>query len=172
MSDPPVPQQNGHFLMFWLLAGMGAISVVPCFIVPPVEALMTLNDIEHQELQRVRRLEERVSKQTQLSKAIRTDPRVNTRLAQRELNYHAPGRTEFVSLSEPVSVEEPLHVDDLAQVALPSWIASIYPQRWAAAYRDPRSRHIIEFMALGLIFYAVIAFSKSHRARSFAAVIR
>ena len=81
-----------HGLMFWVLATMGVAAAVPCILGPPIETYRALLAIEEHEESVTRRMEARITRQVSLKEALRTDPQVNLRLAQRQLAFRPRGR--------------------------------------------------------------------------------
>ena len=104
MPHPTPREPLAHAVMFWLLAGAGVAAAVPCFVVPPIDAYRGLLDLEARERAVVDRLEERIERQAELQNALRCDPMVNFRLAQRELRYRQPGKVAYVHRFSPGGV--------------------------------------------------------------------
>ncbi len=165
MPDRTQRQPLAHTLMFWLLAGMGVIAAVPCFVVLPIEAYKKLLEAEQQEQIAVRRLEEHIAHQAVLQEALRSDPQVNVRLAQRELGYRQLGEVAYLPPPAGAIASQPNRAwAQAAEVELPTWMAKLYPQRWSSIYRRRDTRHVVLFMSLALILFALVAYGRLPRA--------
>lgn len=150
-----------HALMFWLLAGMGVATAVPCFVAQPIDAYRRLLQAERREEKTVQRLEDLAARQAALSEGLRRDPQVNIRLAQRELGYRAPGRFAPVAASRDVQpVRETASLDEAMPVELPAWMAQLYPGRFSSVYRDERARYLVLFLSLTLILFALVTYAR------------
>jgi len=148
-------------MMFWLLTAIGVAAAAPCFFVPPSEALLTLRRLETEEQQRLRDLEQLVQRQARWHEALRSEPQVIYRLAQRELSYRIDG--EMVSIPEvaiPIEQKSPPPAVSLNEI-LPPWLAAVYPRAAVLAYQSERCRFIILGMAMILIMFAITAYSPS-----------
>ncbi len=156
-----------HSLMFWVLATMGVAAAVPCILGPPIETYRALLAIEQHEESVTRRMEERITRQVSLKDALRTDPQVNVRLAQRQLAYRPPGRLASLDISgldypAPVVAE----VRRADSVALPRWMAWFVPRSFAGIYTGERTRQIVLVMSLSLIVFALVTYAPRARATS------
>lgn len=168
MSRSTSPEPLAHALMFWLLASMCIAAAAPCFLVPPIDTYRQLRELEHRQLARIKHFEELLAHQTELLEALRSDPQVNIRLAQRELNYRQPGEIVFVS-----HVPVPSHADSIEQVpalgteALPNWMTLAYPSHFAVVYQRDKPRKAVLAMSLGMILFAAMCFNDDRRKQAF-----
>ncbi len=157
-----------HSLMFWVLATMGIAAAVPCILGPPVESYRALLAIEQHEDSVMRRMEERITRQVRLKEALRTDPQVNLRLAQRQLAYRPLGRLAYLDGSDldypaPAVAE----VTPADPVELPRWMACFVPQSLASIYTGERTRQVVLVMSLSLIVFALVTYApRTRTARS------
>ncbi len=154
-----------HGLMFWVLATMGVVAVVPCILGPPIEAYRGLLAIEKHEESVTRRLEERITRQVSLKEALRTDPQVNLRLAQRQLAYRPLGRLAYLdgsSLDYPTPVVAEVTRAD--PVELPRWMACFVPRSLASIYTGKSTRQVVLVMSLSLIVFALVTYAPRTRA--------
>ncbi len=154
-----------HGLMFWVLATMGVAAAVPCILGPPIETYRALLAIEQHEESVARRMEERITRQVSLKEALRTDPQVNLRLAQRQLAYRPLGRLASLG-NGPLDYPAPAvagvtHADP---VALPRWMACFVPRSLAGIYMRESTRQVVLFMSLSLIVFALVTYAPRSRA--------
>ena len=154
-----------HGLMFWVLATMGVAAAVPCILGPPIEAYRGLLAIEQHEESVMRRMEERITRQVSLKEALRTDPQVNVRLAQRQLAYRPLGRLAYLGnsgLDYPTPVVAGVTRAD--PVELPRWMACFVPRSLASIYTGERTRQVVLVMSLSLIVFALVTYAPRTRA--------
>ena len=154
-----------HGLMFWVLATMGVAAAVPCILGPPIETYRALLTIEQHEESVTRRMEARITHQVSLKEALRTDPQVNVRLAQRQLAYRPLGRLAYLDssgLDYPTPVRAGVTRAD--PVELPRWMAYFVPGCLASIYTGARTRQIVLAMSLSLIVFALVTYAPRTRA--------
>ena len=154
-----------HRLMFWVLATMGVAAAVPCLLARPIETYRALLAIEQHEESVTRRMEERITRQVSLKDALRSDPQVNVRLAQRQLAYRPLGRLAYLDSSgldhaTPVVVG----VTRADPVELPRWMACFVPRRLASIYTGEHTRQVVLVMSLSLIVFALVTYAPRTRA--------
>ncbi len=153
-----------HGLMFWVLATMGVVAAVPCILWPPIETYRALLAIEQHEESVTRRMEERIIRQVSLKEALRTDPQVNVRLAQRQLAYCPLGRLAYLDgsgLDYPAPAVA--GVTRAEPVELPRWMACFVPRRLASIYSGQRTRQVVLVMSLSLIMFALVTYAPRTR---------
>ena len=156
-----------HSLMFWVLATMGVAAAVPCILGPPIETYRALLAIEQHEESVTQRMEERITRQISFKEALRTDPQVNVRLAQRQLAYRPLGRLAYLASSSldypaPAAAE----VTRADPVELPRWMACFVPRSLASVYMRERTRQVVLVMSLSLIVFALVTYAPRTRAAS------
>jgi hypothetical protein len=156
-----------HGLMFWLLAGMGTATALPAFIVPPANALQRLRRLYHAECLSVEKLEHEIGQQRVLIEALRTDPQVNLRLAQRELRFVKNGEIP-IRIPVPAATPPSLGFPQAESAVLlePLWVQSLYPPRWAGLYRNQTVRNLVLVMSLALIVFAAAVYSPGPPSRA------
>ncbi len=156
-----------HDLMFWVLATMGVAAAVPCILWPPIQTYRALLAIEQHEESVTQRMEERIARQVSLKEALRTDPQVNVRLAQRQLAYRPLGRLAYLD-SSSLDHSPPVlaGVTSADPVELPRWMACFVPQRLASIYTSERTRQIVLAMSLLLIVFALVTYAPRARSAS------
>ena len=154
-----------HGLMFWVLATMGVAAAAPCILGPPIETYRALRAVEQHEESVTRRMEERITRQVSLKEALRTDPQVNIRLAQRQLAYRPLGRLAYLDGSDlDYSIPVAAEVMRADPVELPRWMACFVPRSLASIYTSERTRQIVLVMSLSLIVFALVTYAPSMRA--------
>ncbi len=154
-----------HGLMFWVLATMGVAAAVPCILGPPIETYRALLAIEQHEESVTQRMEDRITRQVSLKEALRTDPQVNLRLAQRQLAYRPLGRLAYLDssgLDHPAPVVA--GVMRAEPVELPRWMACFVPRSFASMYTGERTRQVVLAMSLSLIVFALVTYAPRARA--------
>ncbi len=157
-----------HDLMFWVLATMGVAAAVPCILGPPIETYRALLAIEQHEEFVMRRMEERIIRQVSLKEALRTDPQVNIRLAQRQLAYRPLGRLAYLDGSGLDHAAPALaRATPADPVELPRWMACFVPRSLAGIYTGERTRQVVLVMSLSLIVFALVTYApRTRTARS------
>lgn len=167
MSDYPLARKRpggGGAAVFWLLIVLGVGTFTPCVLLPEWRAFESLHLAEQAEEYRLAAVQREVEHHRRLLDAMRTDPAVVARFAQRDLNFQRPG--EQAIAVEVVAVEE--REDDpfmpLA-VAPPAWVA-----RWTerlpefpydAVFCDPQTRPWVMGMSVGLVGVALVLFGRA-----------
>ena len=89
---PPGPRSSGS--MYWLLLALALAGFLPCVLLPPwrdYQAVALAAQLEERQAAAVR---ESLQQRRRAIEAIRTDPAVAARLAQRELAYVRLGETQ------------------------------------------------------------------------------
>ncbi len=153
-----------HSLMFCVLATMGVAAAVPCILGPPLETYRALLAIEQHEESVTRRMGERITRQVSLKDALRTDPQVNIRLAQRQLAYRPLGRLAYLDSSGPDDATPVVaEVTRADPVELPRWMACFVPRSLASIYMGERTRQIVLAMSLSLIVFALVTYAPRTR---------
>ena len=159
MSNPSRREPLAHMLMFWTLAGMASVVAVPCFLVPPIDAYVKLLAAEQRAQANVQHLEGLIAKQVSLQEALRTDPQVNVRLAQRELAYRPLGEMMYIEQSPTPSKPTGL-TGGAAELQPPGWMMKLYPQHWAKIYRRQGTRYVVLSMSVLLIIFALVGYGE------------
>ncbi len=161
MSNPSRREPLAHTLMFWTLTGMAVAAAVPCFLVPPIDAYMTLLAAEQRAQTNVQHLEALIAKQASLQEALRTDPQVNVRLAQRELAYRPLGEMMYIEQSlSPTPPKTTGLTGGAAELQPPGWMMKLYPQHWAKIYRRQGTRYVVLSMSILLIIFALVGYGE------------
>lgn len=161
MSNPSRREPLAHTLMFWTLTGMAVVAAVPCFLVPPIDAYMKLLAAEQRAQANVQHLEGLIAKQVSLEEALRTDPQVNVRLAQRELAYRPLGEMMYIEQFHTPTPPKPTGLTGgAAELSPPGWMMKLYPQHWAKIYRRQGTRYVVLTMSVLLIVFALVGYGE------------
>ncbi|MBI4719064.1 MAG: hypothetical protein HY763_14760 [Planctomycetes bacterium] len=149
--------------VFWLLVLMGLSTLTPCVVLPEWRAYEALRYAEQVEQHRVEALQRSVDRQRRLLEALRTDPAVIGRLAQRDLGFRRPDEQavsvrvpDHVQGGAPPFVAEPLR----APVPIARLIACLPNLPYDRIFCDTESRPIVMGMSVALIAIAFVLFSR------------
>lgn len=151
--------------MFWLLTGLGFALLVPCVLVPEWEAYEHAAVAEQFQRYRVERLRTEVDRERRLLEAVRSDPAVVARLAQRDLGLYR--KDERVVLVGAGSVDEETTEEFVPLPVRPPAFVERLARRWpadlAGVFCDDGTRGPIMALSTGLM---VVAFALFGRKRS------
>jgi len=167
-DTPPVapPTRGGGALMFWVLLALAATGFVPCIVLPVWRDYQTMALAVQAEERIVATMQAGVERQQRTLAAIRTDPAVGARLAQRELTYRRPGQDEFpvpgVPVVRPVATAQPLD-----PIEPPAAVARLIERLPTANYdqvfcRNP-SRTALLLLSGGLMVAAFVLYPPGRR---------
>ena len=150
-----------HPLMFWVLLALATMGFAPCILLPvwrDYEATALQAQAEERSVAQFR---EAVADQRRRLEAIRTDPAVSVRLAQRELSYR---RRDQVDIPIP-GVETAKHTataESLTPVEPPVAVARVVRHLPEADYDrifcDGPTRLVIMLLSAGLIVAAFVLY--------------
>jgi cell division protein FtsB len=84
------PGRGGATVVFWLLLAMGLATFAPCVLLPQWRQYQALSVAEQMAQHRLDVLRSRIDKEQRLLDALRSDPAVVARFAQRDLGYRRP----------------------------------------------------------------------------------
>jgi len=122
---PQGPAPEVSALMFWLLVLPAVVTFVPCIVLPvwrDYQATVLATRFAERD---VALLRAEVERQRRTLTALRTDPAVAARLAQRELAYHRPGEEVVRTGNLPASAAFPAFEPVAAHVSAPRPVARI-----------------------------------------------
>ena len=108
------PQPNGR-VVFWLLVLMGLSAFAPCVILPEWREYQALRVAEQMEQHKLDVLQRRVAHEQRLLEAMRSDPTVIGRFAQRDLGFQRRNERVIRVSFEPA----PRAVDTTGEVDAP-----------------------------------------------------
>jgi hypothetical protein len=161
------PQQGGG-LVFWLMVGMGITAFAPCIILPEWRAYQLLRIAEQEQEHRLACLQRRVEHERRLLDAMRGDPAVVARLAQRDLRFRRQNE-QFVMVDVPRAepeLDEPFEPKPVQPHPLVARAAARLPDLdYDRIFCDPQTRPIIMGMSLSLIVLAIILFGRGESGR-------
>lgn len=93
VSQPATTGDGGRSLVFWMLVGMSVCVLAPCAILPAWRDYQTADLNERIAARQQTQAQALIERQRRRLDAVRNDPAVVTRLAQRELEFRVPGQT-------------------------------------------------------------------------------
>jgi len=149
--------------VFWLLTGMGLAAFAPCVILPEWRAYQDLRVAEQAEGHRLAALQREVEHQRRMLDAMRGDPAVIARLAQRDLHFRRPNEQTVkvdVPRAEPAAAEafvpEPVEPPTVIARAL----ARLPSLDYDRIFCEDESRPIIMALSLSLMIVALVLFGR------------
>jgi len=164
-SDASEPGGSG--LMFWVLIGLAVAGFAPCVLLPVWRDYQAAALVVQREAAVVGQMQADVEKQRRAVGALRTDPAVAERLAQRELSYRRPGQRQVTVSGVPVSHVEPAALPPPQPVPPPPTLAGLLARLPRADYDrifcEPRTRLVVMLMCGGLAAAALILYGPRSR---------
>lgn len=157
-------------IMFWGLVLLGMCGLAPAILLPQWRAYQRSAVAEQLEHFRYEQMAQAVQRERQMADALRTDPALLSRIAQRELNLR-PDNVESVPVEasaigdatepsvqefEPVPVELP--------VPLRRWVALLPDLNFDAVFCEAPTRTLVMAMSVGLICAALVLYGRPMRA--------
>ncbi len=167
---PSLPTREGRWV-FWMLFAMAVVGFAPCVLLPAWRDYQNARLVEQYEQSALERMKESLDRQRKLAEALRSDPSVMARAAQRELEYTRPGeqRITVVPSDPAVDVEDGCTAPALEPIPPPApvrWLASRLPALdWDAVFCDPPTRAIV-ILLCGGVLTAAFALFPPHSRRS------
>lgn len=174
-ANPPAapdPSPGGR-LVFWVLVFMGAGTFAPCVLLPEWRTYQALKVAEQAQQHRLEALQQVVERERRLLEALRNDPAVINRFAQRDLSFRRLGeRTVRVSLpatdDNPVSRsvagdagEEPFIPEPVPPPRFVARVLAHLPDYdYDRVFCDDKTRPIIMGMSITLIGVAFGLFGR------------
>ncbi len=165
------PGERGGALVSWVLLVMALATFAPCVLLPEWRAYQTLQVARQAEEHRLSALQSVVDRERRHLKALRSDPCVISRIAQRELRFRA-----FDERAVPVSVPVgsvprgaagerfvPKSVPPPASLARAGSYLPNYP--YDRLFCDERTRIIVMCMSVALMLVALCLPGLSHSLR-------
>jgi len=180
MTEFGTNQSNtrGEGALFWLLIALGLTGLTPCVLLPEWRQYEALSVAEQVEAHRLSELQSVVDHKRAAYEALRSDPAVVARLAQRELGYVRPDERSVsvarlvhdrsfvdnaVHASEAdVDIGSSFAVEPVAPHPFVARVTGALPDmNYDADFCDDRERSIIMTMSLALIVLAAVLFARS-----------
>lgn len=162
-ADPTAPsdEQPGGAL-FWVLIALAAIVFAPCVILPAWRDYQSVARVEQQVRADVQRAEAEVERQRLRADALRRDPAVIARVAQRELGYSKPGEVSVALGTTPPSDTATPPPVSWEPIEPPPMVAGLVrrlpPFDYDAVFCDGPTRAIIMVLAGGLVVAAFVLY--------------
>jgi cell division protein FtsB len=143
-------------LLFWSFVGVALLLFAACLLLPEWRQTEQYAARLEARQRRVDELRRRVVAQERTLEALRSDPLIIARLAERELRYRRPDEEEvFLPASTANIVQEGMRVPEFAPAAvgyLPPWLAARLPRgSWIRVFYDSPDREVCLTMA-GVLF--------------------
>ncbi len=167
-----VHSTTGGSVVFWMLLLMSVAAFAPCILLPEWRELQALKLAEEAESFRVERMQERVDREERLLDAVRSDPVLVARLAQRELGLRVPHEntmplpgTSRANDTIPNTVVADPGDKVLADIPLRAVKpGAVWPDlMWDRIFFDDRTRPLIMAMSIGLALIAFGLFGRNHQ---------
>ena len=152
-------------VMFWVLLGLAAAAFAPCCLVPVWRDYQAITMAERLEEARIERLSNHVERQRRHLTALRTDPAVVARTAQRDLGFRRPDESIILvqSGAQPapaatIPKRSPLDTKQVTFVHAP------LPQ-YASIFINPATRNALMGLSAGLVIAAFVLYPPRREAR-------
>ena len=159
-ADLPATEPALNGPVFWLLVAMSMGTLAACVIVPEWRHLQLLTQAKQQHQQRVDLLQGHIDHQKRLLKALRTDPALVQRLAQRDLSLNTgQDKTVWVSTASAPTTRgtDPASAgiarQQSATAAPPSNFLADYD--FAALFCDEQARLMLLVLSTTLLAVAI-----------------
>ena len=156
------PRHGGGGL-FWLLVLMGLATFAPCVILPQWRQYQALDMAAQVEQHRLDVLQAEVERERRLLQAIRSDPAVIARLAQRELKFQRVNSQAVLVAAPPTSPEPqpPFEPTPPGPPAVVARAVSFLPDYdYDRVFLDDETRPVIMAMSVALIGVAFWLFGR------------
>ncbi len=152
-------------VMFWVLLGLAAAAFAPCCLVPVWRDYQAIRMAEQLEEGEVERLSTHVDRQRRHLDALRTDPAVVARTAQRDLGFRRPDESFVLvqSGAQPApaaTIPKPSPLD--TQQA--TFVHAPLPQ-YASIFINPVTRNALMGLSAGLVIAAFVLYPPRREAR-------
>lgn len=159
---------RGQRFVFWSLLTMGFIGFAPCVLLPEWRQYDSLRMAERKEAYRLEQMESLVQRERASYEALRDDPAVLARLAQRDLSFRRLDQQDvFVPAGElmdwPGSEDESdahLGYDGSGPSIVAMIVARLPAYNYDAVFCDDRTRSIVMTMSVALIALAFLLFPR------------
>jgi hypothetical protein len=166
-GDSSAPREGGW--VFWALFAMAMVGFAPCVLVPAWRDYQETRLVKQYEQATLDRMKESLADQRNLAEALRSDPSVMARAAQRELEYTRPGEQRVVV----IPAERATEADETEPTFTPEPVPPPAPVRWLvrllppldydAVFCDPSTRGIIILLCGGVLAAAFVLFPPYRR---------
>jgi cell division protein FtsB len=148
--------------LFWVLIALAAAAFAPCVILPAWRDYQSVARVEQQVRADVQRAEGDLERQRRRADALRRDPAVIARVAQRELGYSKPGEVSVALGTTPPSdaaTPPPVPLDPVEPPPIVAGLVQRLPSLdYDAVFCDGPTRVIIMVLAGGLVLAAFVLY--------------
>lgn len=153
--------------MFWSLVLLGMCGLTPAILLPQWRAYQRSVIAEQHENYLREQMTLAVQRERQMLDALRTDPALIRRIAQRELNL-LRGNIQTISVDPSWMEHLPLERDEQTftprPVDLPDplrrWVALLPDMNYDAVFCEPPTRTLVIAMSIGLICAALLLYGR------------
>ena len=159
----------GGAVLFWILIAMGLAVFVPCVVVPEWRHYQALDMAAQVEQHKVDLLECRVNDERRLLTAVRKDPAVISRIAQRELHFRKAGAVDVAVTPQYLDGAEDVAFVPVAPkppAAAARFLGRLPDFDYDAIFCDRQSRTVLMAMSVGLIGVAFVLFGRRESGRA------
>jgi cell division protein FtsB len=161
--DPAAPSdERAGSAMFWVLIALAAAAFAPCVILPAWRDYQSVARVEQQVRADVQRAAGELERQRRRADALRRDPAVIARVAQRELGYSKPGHVSVnLGLTPPpdAAILSPVSLDPIEPPPILAGLVRRLPSlNYDAVFCDGPTRAIIMVLAGGLVMAAFVLY--------------
>lgn len=158
-SQPTRRPGFGAGLVFWLLVLMALATFTPCVLLPEWRHYQALCLAEQMQQHRVDQLAKNLERDKRMLDAVRSDPAVIARVAQRDLRYQKIDETT-VPISIAGNLGDTTNDPFVAKpVTLPApldrWSAKLPAFDYDAIFCDPKTSSLLMAMSVALLVVAV-----------------
>jgi len=163
----PAPDR-GSGLISWLLIFMALAAFAPCVLLPELRSYQAMRMAEEAQQHRMDSLQRTVDREHRLLEALRSDPAVIARAAQRELRFKKPGdRQVRVSVTPTGKASDEAFAPKpvLAPRLLVQAAAYLPDYNYDRIFCDDRARLVIMAMSVALMLLAVCLPHRSESSR-------
>ena len=158
IGAPDPSPDCGSGLISWLLIFMALAALAPCVLLPELRSYQAMRMAEEAQQHRVDALQRTVDREQRLLEALRSDPAVIARAAQRELRFKRPGdRQVRVSVVPTVKASSETLTPKPAPTPppLPQTAAYLPSHTYDQIFCDDQARPVIMAMSVALMLVAI-----------------
>jgi len=163
-ESPATAPFRADGLMFWLLAAMGFCILAPCVLVPEWKSYEKARHTEEFQRFQSEQLQEQIKLESQRLEAIRSDPSVVARLAQRDLGLYKRGERAILVSAAPTAPPPPDPVFLPKPVPPPAFVQKVITALptydYGALFLHERTRLTLTTMSTALIALAFVLFGR------------
>lgn len=158
MGAPNPDPDRGSGLISWILIFMALSAFAPCVLLPELRSYQAMRMAEEAQQHRMDSLQRTVDREHRLLEALRSDPAVIARAAQRELRFKKPGdRQVRVSVTPTGKASDEAITPKAVPAPRPLVRAAAYLPKYNydRIFCDDRARLVIMAMSVALMLLAI-----------------